>query len=107
MEDRAAGPPARRLVGAGARSACPRMPVCGEKRVNSEALMAFEWLFSLELGAEESFGTRNPTARPLPVDSERNLVCMCDGRRPGIEDVNHELYGGLYSQMLVGESFEE
>ncbi|CAK9060530.1 unnamed protein product [Durusdinium trenchii] len=25
----------------------------------------------------------------------------------GIEDVNHELYGGLYSQMLVGESFEE
>lgn len=25
----------------------------------------------------------------------------------GIEDVNHELYGGLYSQMVYGESFEE
>jgi len=25
----------------------------------------------------------------------------------GIEDVNHELYGGLYSQMIFGESFEE
>lgn len=25
----------------------------------------------------------------------------------GIEDANHQLYGGLYSQMLFGESFEE
>ena len=25
---------------------------------------------------------------------------------PGIEDVNNELYGGLYSQMIYGESFE-
>ena len=24
-----------------------------------------------------------------------------------IEDVNHEIYGGLYSQLLFGESFEE
>ncbi len=24
-----------------------------------------------------------------------------------IEDVNHEIYGGLYSQMVVGESFQE
>ena len=24
-----------------------------------------------------------------------------------IEDVNHEIYGGLYSQMLFGESFQE
>ncbi|HKD37192.1 MAG TPA: family 16 glycoside hydrolase, partial [Pirellulales bacterium] len=24
-----------------------------------------------------------------------------------IEDVNHEIYGGLYSQMIFGESFEE
>ena len=28
-------------------------------------------------------------------------------RGAGIEDVNHELYGGIYSQMLFGESFEE
>eukprot|EP00729_Bicosta_minor_P020393 gene20393-33361_t len=25
----------------------------------------------------------------------------------GIEDVNHELIGGLYTQMIWGESFEE
>jgi alpha-L-arabinofuranosidase len=25
----------------------------------------------------------------------------------GIEDVNHEVYGGLYAQMIFGESFEE
>ena len=24
-----------------------------------------------------------------------------------IEDVNHEIYGGIYSQMLYGESFQE
>ncbi len=24
-----------------------------------------------------------------------------------IEDVNHEIYGGLYSQMIFGESFQE
>src|SRR5690348_3333531 len=24
-----------------------------------------------------------------------------------MEDVNHEVYGGIYSQMLFGESFEE
>jgi hypothetical protein len=28
-------------------------------------------------------------------------------RGAGIEDVNHELYGGIYSQMIFGESFEE
>ena len=25
----------------------------------------------------------------------------------GIEDANHQLYGGLYAQMVFGESFEE
>jgi len=24
-----------------------------------------------------------------------------------LEDVNHEVYGGLYSQMIFGESFQE
>ena len=28
-------------------------------------------------------------------------------RGAGIEDVNHELYGGIYAQMVFGESFEE
>src|SRR5580658_9641249 len=31
----------------------------------------------------------------------RHLTGAC------IEDVNHEIYGGLYSQMIFGESFQE
>ena len=35
------------------------------------------------------------------VKMSRYLTGAC------IEDVNHEIYGGLYSQMLFGESFQE
>src|ERR1043165_6789715 len=38
--------------------------------------------------------------QPLHAVS-RNLTGVC------IEDVNHEIYGGLYSQMIFGESFQE
>jgi hypothetical protein len=38
--------------------------------------------------------------RPLGAVS-RHLTGAC------IEDVNHEIYGGLYSQMVFGESFQE
>jgi hypothetical protein len=31
----------------------------------------------------------------------RHLAGSC------IEDVNHEIYGGIYSQMVFGESFQE
>ena len=34
-------------------------------------------------------------------DVSRHLTGAC------IEDVNHEIYGGLYSQMIFGESFQE
>ena len=33
--------------------------------------------------------------------TNRFLTCVC------LEDVNHEIYGGLYSQMIFGESFQE
>ena len=46
------------------------------------------------------------------------MTIRLDARQPGrpvsryltgacIEDVNHEIYGGIYSQMLFGESFQE
>jgi hypothetical protein len=46
------------------------------------------------------------------------ITIRVDARQPGrpvsryltgacIEDVNHEIYGGIYSQMLFGESFQE
>jgi len=38
--------------------------------------------------------------QPL-LDISRTMTGAC------IEDVNHEIYGGLYSQMLFGESFQE
>jgi hypothetical protein len=48
----------------------------------------------------------------------QNVSIHVDARQPGhsisryltgacIEDVNHEIYGGLYSQMIFGESFQE
>ncbi len=43
---------------------------------------------------------RIDASRPLAPVS-RYLTGAC------IEDVNHEIYGGLYSQMLFGESFQE
>src|SRR5258707_11911004 len=47
-----------------------------------------------------------------------DVTIRLDARQPGrpvsrfltgacIEDVNHEIYGGIYSQMLFGESFQE
>ncbi len=35
------------------------------------------------------------------IDISRHMTGVC------IEDVNHEIYGGIYSQMLFGESFQE
>src|SRR5258706_5043765 len=48
----------------------------------------------------------------------RDASIRVDARAPGkpvsrllagacIEDVNHEIYGGIYSQMIFGESFQE
>src|SRR5258707_1978440 len=47
-----------------------------------------------------------------------DVTIRVDARQPGrpvsryltgacIEDVNHEIYGGIYSQMIFGESFAE
>src|ERR1043165_4312241 len=50
--------------------------------------------------------------------SAQGVVIRVDAREEGrplskyltgacIEDVNHEIYGGIYSQMIFGESFQE
>jgi alpha-L-arabinofuranosidase len=48
-----------------------------------------------------------PQAR-ITVDA-RETLCALSPYMTGacIEDVNHEIYGGLYSQMVYGESFQE
>lgn len=55
-----------------------------------------------------------PAAEPRPepvtitIDAGRT-VCRVTRHMTGacLEDVNHEVYGGLYSQMVFGESFQE
>ena len=49
-----------------------------------------------------------PTPVVIAVHADRLLANLSDGMiGAGIEDVNHELVGGLYTQMIWGESFEE
>jgi hypothetical protein len=51
-------------------------------------------------GAGQETRIRVRAARPGPkVSCQMTGVC--------IEDVNHEIYGGIYSQMVFGESFQE
>ncbi|MFO0807599.1 MAG: alpha-L-arabinofuranosidase C-terminal domain-containing protein [Gemmataceae bacterium] len=60
----------------------------------------------------------NAAARPQDAGSAQKLVIAVMADQPTtpisrlltgacIEDVNHEIYGGLYSQMVFGESFQE
>ncbi len=57
-------------------------------------------------------------ALPAGRAGAQDVTIRADVRQPGrpvskfltgacIEDVNHEIYGGLYSQMIFGESFQE
>jgi alpha-L-arabinofuranosidase len=65
------------------------------------------WLAALVLGlglgsvchADEAQITVDPAKILAPVSPYLTGVCM--------EDVNHEIYGGIYSQMIFGESFQE
>src|SRR5580692_8783560 len=52
--------------------------------------------------------TQPPDETTLRVDSAR-VIHRISPLLYGacIEDVNHEIYGGLYSQMIFGESFQE
>ena len=53
-------------------------------------------------------GVAEPAEVTIRVDAGR----VMNGVTPWmygscIEDVNHEIYGGIYSQMIFGESFQE
>jgi Domain of Unknown Function (DUF1080)/Alpha-L-arabinofuranosidase C-terminal domain len=60
---------------------------------------------------------RSPGAAKDDANPEPDAAIRIDAKAAGrvsrwltgacIEDVNHEIYGGLYSQMLFGESFQE
>jgi hypothetical protein len=69
--------------------------------MNSSLLTAIALLASLGLAATAQEATiRIDTHAPgKPVSPWLTGAC--------IEDVNHEIYGGIYSQMIFGESFQE
>lgn len=52
--------------------------------------------------------TISATAQTLTVDAEK-VLCRIEPLiyGAGAEDVNHEIYGGLYDQKIFGEGFEE
>ena len=74
------------------------------KTSHARTLVAFLWAIALlgpprGLAAEEVSISVRADQRVGPV--ARFLTGAC------IEDVNHEIYGGLYSQMIFGEAFQE
>jgi hypothetical protein len=63
------------------------------------------------LGPPFVFGEQDKPPSPAPVVTvdAGKPVCRVSRYLTGacIEDVNHEIYGGIYSQMIFGESFQE
>src|SRR5438309_9297822 len=68
------------------------------KRVAALLALAFPWTASL-LSAQDA--TIRVRAKDVVSRVTRTMTGAC------LEDVNHEVYGGLYSQMVFGESFQE
>ena len=68
----------------------PHEPLSDETTVNNKPTKPFQG---------DSLIVADPNLRTGEVSSLLYGACM--------EDVNHELYGGIWSQMIFGESFEE
>ena len=51
----------------------------------------------------------SPPAAPIPIRVGATVVATRSQFLGGlgIEEANHQLYGGLWSQMVFGDSFEE
>ena len=67
--------------------------------IDKSGLWLFLWVIMMALPA---------AAQTLTVDAEK-IVCRIEPLiyGAGAEDVNHEIYGGLYDQKIFGEGFEE
>jgi hypothetical protein len=70
-------------------------------RVLFKPLLFTLWTFVAALSAVAEETTIRIDAAKAPRAVSRYLAGAC------IEDVNHEIYGGIYSQMIFGESFQE
>jgi alpha-L-arabinofuranosidase len=72
--------------------------------INVKTLASVAAMFIVVLVAPKAYA--DPVVIHVNADHvlhpvSRNLTGSC------IEDVNHEIYGGIYSQMIFGESFQE
>jgi hypothetical protein len=68
---------------------------------------AYPLLFAT-LAATISLSAREIRGQDIKIDASRVLGPVSRYLTGAcIEDVNHEIYGGIYSQMLFGESFQE
>ena len=75
------------------------LPYAIRVMTDKSGLWLFLWVIMMAL----------PTsAQTLTVDAEK-VVCRIEPLiyGAGAEDVNHEIYGGLYDQKIFGEGFEE
>lgn len=61
-----------------------------------------------DVSANDQYWTIVPVSNSISVNAVNNqAVNSTQMTGVGMEDVNHEIYGGLYSQMVFGESFAE
>jgi alpha-L-arabinofuranosidase len=61
-----------------------------------------------DVSANDQYWTIVPVGNSISVNAINNqAVNSTQMTGVGMEDVNHEIYGGLYSQMVFGESFAE
>lgn len=61
-----------------------------------------------DISANDQYWTIVPVGNAISVNAINNqAVNSTQMTGVGMEDVNHEIYGGLYSQMVFGESFAE
>lgn len=74
------------------------------KTKHIEKLMKQTFVALLALAALSSAGAQTRIAVDM-TKTEAQIPALIYGA--GAEDVNHEIYGGLYDQRIFGESFEE
>jgi alpha-L-arabinofuranosidase len=61
-----------------------------------------------DISANDQYWTIVPVGNTISVNAINNQALNSTQMTGvGMEDVNHEIYGGLYSQMVFGESFAE
>ena len=83
----------------------------------SSIILLFLFAATFRCSGQQALTPLNPAVEAPAKHAYQNLIIIdaADVRNTiphtmfgtCIEDVNHEIYGGLYGQLIMGESFEE